>query len=499
MSVNNLPLKICAKSKSKVDNCEKITLIKRENERKNEVLKTFKKIFIPNKYGDRFIPRRYVFDTTKYYLPSFNNYIERDVVDVLDMSKMKNYWRLHNYNESLVREFGLAEKCIINCCDHSEKHEFRKQQFEKIIYEPVFQGSKGCDWPCMPRKFPLAVVDSTHDLPTTSDLNRSTIFAWSQQDILVAAFRDILLFWNPPAIETFFFKLPKVSAIAFNPKHKNIVALAFFRSLYDTRINIYIICDLKLKLIKETALSKVKSISGLVWHSSGKFLIASTCRGIVFILHYSNKFRRVFQVRQRAHHCKIVHIKMSSNDHYVATMDVVGDLLIWKFVHCKLDRIMYVSCGMRASMDWHPWAEIIVIGKHRNGSIILIDVATKSIISKYWRSDKKHVIHTLSFNRLSGELVVSYSYVKNNEVQHELLVLASMDRVVDVLSNHANSVWFLMWSPDGKRLISAGDDESLTIWSFFSIINKPIEHQIVKKNKFDWCLKNKYNFAPEIR
>uniref|UniRef100_A0A182WX62 WD_REPEATS_REGION domain-containing protein n=1 Tax=Anopheles quadriannulatus TaxID=34691 RepID=A0A182WX62_ANOQN len=49
----------------------------------------------------------------------------------------------------------------------------------------------------------------------------------------------------------------------------------------------------------------------------------------------------------------------------------------------------------------------------------------------------------------------------------EILVLASMDRVVDVMRNHDDCIVHLLWSPDGKQLASVGYDETLTIWNFF--------------------------------
>uniref|UniRef100_A0A182SA69 WD_REPEATS_REGION domain-containing protein n=1 Tax=Anopheles maculatus TaxID=74869 RepID=A0A182SA69_9DIPT len=49
------------------------------------------------------------------------------------------------------------------------------------------------------------------------------------------------------------------------------------------------------------------------------------------------------------------------------------------------------------------------------------------------------------------------------------MVLASMDRVVDVMRNHDDVIVHLLWSPDGKQLASVGYDETLTIWNFFGI------------------------------
>lgn len=85
--------------------------------------------------------------------------------------------------------------------------------------------------------------------------------------------------------------------------------------------------------------------------------------------------------------------------------------------------------------------------------IRLINLTSKTIEAYYRRSDKKCRIDSLSFNKLSAELVVSFSILGDEGVvKNEILVMASMNRVVDTLSVHEKSVFFLMWNPDGTQL-----------------------------------------------
>lgn len=60
--------------------------------------------------------------------------------------------------------------------------------------------------------------------------------------------------------------------------------------------------------------------------------------------------------------------------------------------------------------------------------------------------------------------------------------MSSMSRIVDTLTVHEKGVFFLMWNPDGMQLATAGDDETLNIWNFFSC--NPKQNKNIRKNKF---------------
>lgn len=74
------------------------------------------------------------------------------------------------------------------------------------------------------------------------------------------------------------------------------------------------------------------------------------------------------------------------------------------------------------------------------------------MVAYYRRIDKNCRIDAITFNPLSAELVVSMAVVNDGTLENEILVMASMDRVVDRLSVHEKSVYFLMWDPIGTHL-----------------------------------------------
>lgn len=87
------------------------------------------------------------------------------------------------------------------------------------------------------------------------------------------------------------------------------------------------------------------------------------------------------------------------------------------------------------------------------GKIRLLNITSRSIVAYYRRIDQNCRIDAVAFNPLSAELLVSVAIVSEDEsIEHEILVMASMDRVVDRLAVHEKSVYFLMWDPNGTHL-----------------------------------------------
>lgn len=91
---------------------------------------------------------------------------------MLDVSCTKGYWWSHNYIDNLSRTFGLSSSITtINCLDDLGQYAFRKLDggYAKMVNVTLQREFSRCDWPCVPRRRPLAVVDSTHDLPNSTN------------------------------------------------------------------------------------------------------------------------------------------------------------------------------------------------------------------------------------------------------------------------------------------------------------------------------------------
>lgn len=102
------------------------------------------------------------------------------------------------------------------------------------------------------------------------------------------------------------------------------------------------------------------------------------------------------------------------------------------------------------------------------GKIRLLDITSRSIVAYYRRIDQNCRIDAISFNPLSAELVVSVAVVsEDGTVENEILIMASMDRVVDRLAVHEKSVYFLMWDPTGTHLGTFSDTTNHYLYVIF--------------------------------
>lgn len=68
-------------------------------------------------------------------------------------------------------------------------------------------------------------------------------------------------------------------------------------------------------------------------------------------------------------------------------------------------------------------------------------------------------------------ILILQTFIDNStddeENPYELLVLASMDRVVDILRVHEESITHMIWSPDGQLLGTVDLEESFSMWNYF--------------------------------
>lgn len=307
-------------------------------------------------------------------------------------------------------------------------------------------------------------------------VNGNNIIDWSSKGQIAASFEKSLVLWGPPSesdkeTTTVLYQMSHVKALKYSP---NGACLALsVNDITKSSLQIWDISDkmsiaqrIVYKFRKESPSEVIRCIE---WNHTDAHIICGMSTGTVFVLSYVGNFDDLELIHRYDGHTSfftaITNIKYSIHSTYIAITDFAGNLSILRNnanfeVNLKDERAHYIS--------WHPWNEAyLLIGYKSPASIHLLDLKTKTTIAHYRRTDLQYTLCALSINRLSAEVLASFSHEVDHVTYSDILVLASMNRIVDNLSAHHDAVYFILWDPSGTKVATAGRDESLNIWHFF--------------------------------
>lgn len=148
-----------------------------------------------------------------------------------------------------------------------------------------------------------------------------------------------------------------------------------------------------------------------------------------------------------AHNECISNIQYSSNRTFIAMVDISGKLSILRHDSYEL----FIERENIHFFVWHPWHETdLIVGCANPAKIMILDLKSKKIRTYYQRTDYKYWLHAIAINPLSAELIASFA--REDGDGSEVLVMASMNRIVDNLSAHTGAVNFILWNPTGTHV-----------------------------------------------
>lgn len=439
-----------------------LSVKKRESLRENEILFPPKpsRLLCYLSQGDRFIPRRNRGHTNEQ---NKQFYQDDEVTDILIADLPTSYWRTPNLKVILDDVFSIKKRRILNFSDLSVDEGIASTWHSA---ELIYGKKNAMDWVCTPRNKPLALVDTTHDLPGFENYADLNVIDWSRTGQIAASFGSELVLWNPNNDLTAVFNCDESKVVAYSPKG-NLLAVGCRKKqwavleLWSLGSKVYIECGHVFDKPHE-------DVVVIEWEQTAKNLVCGTELGNIYVFKIPS-FEIVKKIER--YELSIFSMKFSPNFNYLATCDVEGNIFIWNWpnytVHCALRS----QRKLRAVMSWHPWtSEDLAISEDMPASIVILHVPTKKIVAYYQRRDYNCLIDYISFSKVSGELVVSYSTKTQaqDSFKSGIIVLSSLDRIVDQLNIQCSHVRFMKWSPDGMQLATAGTDETLAIWNFFS-------------------------------
>uniref|UniRef100_A0A1A9WDY9 Uncharacterized protein n=1 Tax=Glossina brevipalpis TaxID=37001 RepID=A0A1A9WDY9_9MUSC len=379
-------------------------------------------------YGDRFIPRRCTFVKSQLNL-KFSQ--KRNKLDVLNVEENQNYWRENAYIPVLKEMIELKSERILQLTDPnlrtSDQPPCKKRRVRNENY----------DWPCVPRSKPSAYADMTFDLPDYNAFCDENRIDWSINGQIAVLFGHDVMIWKSKEDATMVFTLRNPSALAYSPNGEYLALSCKTRQrpvveLWEVQSPNFSVQNAQIFEQKHCHIHVV------AWSLTGTQLVCGSHSGTIFVLSVPH-MDIVLKVQK--HYLPVTIIRFSPNRRYMASGDEEGNLVVYNWDSCNVHLYVYSRRGLRSVFDWHPWTgSNLVIAEKVPASIILLHVPSKKIMGYYQQTDKRIAINSISFSKLTGELLVSISskskYLSNLiPIKLQIMELAFTFCLSDYISN----------------------------------------------------------------
>ncbi|XP_060645071.1 protein cortex [Drosophila nasuta] len=423
----------------------------RRDDWKHEVNKSQCNVNLKLTYGDRFIPKRFNAEDINYTLKYLETNKEKDIL-MADEMLVCSYWRQNSFVRAINETFGVRNSRLLQFSN-----------LQSHLSDISRRTNQDCDWPCTPRPRPMAYPNTTHEMPRCSLIDHN-LMDWSINGHMAVSLGQDVIIWHNQGETTMVFSVKRPRSLKYSPNGRYL-AMGCTDSQHPV-LELW-----KLKTAKEFLVADGKyfqksdgSICAIEWSQDSQKIVCGTGSGLLVVLQMPT-LRTLYKLRK--HTDKISSIRYSPNGQYLATADVQG--LIYIF-HSRQYKVLIRLRSKSSSIifDWHPWSGVeLAISEKSPPSIYIFNVPRREIVAFYQRADKKIMINSINFSKITGELLVNvYRYDDQGCLSCEILVLSSFNRVVDIMGYKEGGMVFMMWSPDGTKIATAGLDESLSIWNF---------------------------------
>ncbi|XP_017858626.1 PREDICTED: protein cortex isoform X1 [Drosophila arizonae] len=403
-------------------------------------------------FGDRFIPRRFKPEAINYNLKYVGKTKEQDLLQ-MSLTQRSSYWRQSNFVTTMNKVLNIEENRLLQFSDVQCK------------YSRTGRQKTDSDWFCKPRARPVAFATTTNEMPalcTTFDLN---MMDWSVNDQMAVSFDENLIIWRNRDDTSMIFNVERTSSLKYSPNGKYLAIGC--KDGENPVLEIWLLQSPKEFLVANGKYlpRSFESICCIEWSEDGEEILCGTMSGQIVVIQFSTM---TIEHVLRQHTKRICCMRFSPMRRYLATADIQGQIYIFHGVSYKV--IMRLGAKQGGIVfDWHPWqAAELAISEKKLSSIYIFNVPRREIVSFYQRGDDKILINSITFSKITGELLVNiYKCDENGCPCFEIFVLSSLNRVVDILTHYNRGAIFMMWSPDGTKLAAAGVDESFSIWEFY--------------------------------
>ncbi|KAG7212039.1 hypothetical protein KM043_011233 [Ampulex compressa] len=424
---------------------------------------------------DRFISRRreYSLEAANYLLTkkpvctSKKNQIDVfKQVDSIGITWRKKFMHRLMAKENVIP--GMSQKRILRTSQLSWENKLAGSlawQAEEPWDEECFEDGM---WKSKPRRKPLiGIMDFILDIPGFQAFARSRfrLIDWSSRNLIAAAIHGAVIFYDMDTTERSGLKtLMNVDPCALKWSNDgNKLVICTLKSnviLYDLnaeKCRWTITCEC---VVTYNTHCLARCVS---WSQNDQYIVTG-CRGLLSV--YSSSTGRLINSLY-AHKVEILTLTFSPNYQYLITTanDTNVRIFLWPNLESFLDISYYESVK---AVVWHPRESGILCigGGLRDASLSLWNV-NRQEPQGYRRVNFYGSVENLAWNKLSGELVVQWSYWEDRTRHTVVPLLGSLDHVVDVLPIQKDArVCCIMWNSDHTQLAMQAQ-EALWIWNFF--------------------------------
>ncbi|XP_011696844.1 PREDICTED: protein cortex isoform X2 [Wasmannia auropunctata] len=438
-------------------------------------IKTFPLISKQIYSGDRFLPcrRGYSFEMAHYLLRK-NDKVEN--THIIDVCKEVDSLDV-TYRRKALRAM-IIERVLMPELDQDKILRFSGSMVRpRNPPRPEYEEKKG-SWKCAPRKRSLiGSADKMLSIPDRfpdSLSNNSKAVDWSCNDMIAVTDYDRLNIYDNNSEKVSSYRANtdtdsvEITDIKWGDDGNKLIMSVYIPIAHISTLTMY---DLK----KEKILWEVTCECWSLFAEAGCVMrcICWSARDRQIVTGCNSKISMFdsgtgkFLYSKHQHDSDILTLSFSPNfKHLVSTAQ---DRLVRVFAWPELTPCFNIRFYKPIkAVAWHPQVpDLLCLGGRKNGSLSLWNV-NKCAMMAHVRPKFNGCVENLAWNKLSGELIVHWTYKEGDNKYTIVAVLASFNRIVDVLPlDKETQLSFLKFNATHERLITFCSNNVCSIWNFF--------------------------------
>ncbi|KAJ8957359.1 hypothetical protein NQ318_004838, partial [Aromia moschata] len=396
-------------------------------------------------FSDRFIPRRANanFDLSYYYIQNSEEKAIHDPFFYKDtdsfVNTAKHFYNLRQYRTKLWKTMMPEEERVLIFSSPKKPKDTDKK----------YENPDRNVWPVCARTKPLIGPPSiVLDMPDLDTNIYHHVVDWGKMGYIGTIYEREVHLWHPE--EKLRRHVTKTGGrvqhcVKWNRKG-TLFAMAMTLSgvcVWDCNI-----CK-AVKTVVCTCSFERCTVTAIEWTRDNSLITGCSEGGLCW---WSPEFLAI-KMFCRAHASYIINIKVSCNENYLVTSGIDKVVRLWKLPEFKEDFEITMSRSPVKSIAWHPWRDSLMVLAGAKCTT-LWNINARKPVRCCRHPYGNSIVDSLTFNPLSGELVVSYYALRNHHEEgiHFLTVLKDLDDIVDEVQFHVGRVPYLLWDAQGTKL-----------------------------------------------